>query len=229
MVPIEKGSVVHQVIQQLTDSVLNGRFKVGEKLPSEYELMAELNVSRNSIREAMGVLAAMGFIDIRRGDGTYLCSQSKPSIFDSVLYGMILESSSAEEIIDLRQILDEDVLTLAVEKCTRADIDKLQGYVDQMKESFAKDDLQTVGQLDYAFHMFMLECSRNAFFIRIVKGVYRIFESSIKKNIRIGQWASHADMYHQKMVDCISAHSKLVISDVVSSSLSVWRETIKKG
>ncbi len=59
-------------------------------------------------------------------DGTYICSQVKPSIFDAIIYSMILESSSELEIIELRQTLDEDVWDIAKDKCTADDIVRLR-------------------------------------------------------------------------------------------------------
>lgn len=51
--PINKENVVDQIISVITDSVVKGKYKPGMKLPSEYELIEELKVSRNSLREAM--------------------------------------------------------------------------------------------------------------------------------------------------------------------------------
>ena len=118
MQPANNGTVVENVLHQIRNAISSGRFRSGDRLPSEFELMEELNVSRNSLREAMKILSAIGIVEIRRGDGTYICKEIKPSFIDSVAYSVLLESSSAEELIEFRQTLDEDVLHLAVRKAT---------------------------------------------------------------------------------------------------------------
>ncbi len=91
LAPIESETVVKLVIDRITSAIISGQYKIGEKLPSEYELIEELQVSRNSLREAMKILSAMGVVDIKRGDGTYICSQINPNMFDSVIYSLIFK------------------------------------------------------------------------------------------------------------------------------------------
>src|SRR5690625_3907158 len=46
--------------------------RVGDSMPTELELIEELSVSRNSIREAVRSLRALGIVDIRHGHGTFV-------------------------------------------------------------------------------------------------------------------------------------------------------------
>lgn len=228
MEPIDSSSVVERVIQQITNMVSLGRFKMGEKLPSEFELMDELNVSRNSLREAMKILSAMGIVEIKRGDGTYICQKVKPSVFDSVIYSMMMESSSDKEIIELRQLLDENVLKLAVKNCTDQEIDHLQQMIVQMREHFDQGELSKAAKLDYDFHIFLTGCAQNSFLCRIVTGVYKIFEGSIEKNIRTEELFAMAAEHHQAIVDCLRNRDERVISQVISNSLSSWRRNVRE-
>ena len=103
---IGQQTIVDQIINTLTESIIRGDYKSGSKLPSEFELMEEMQVSRNSLREAMKILATMGIVEIKRGDGTYICSQVNPTLFDRLVYSMIYDVSSSDELLELRQILD---------------------------------------------------------------------------------------------------------------------------
>ena len=228
MIPIESDTVVERVINQITNMISIGRFRMGQRLPSEYELMEELHVSRNSLREAMKILSALGIVEIKRGDGTYICQGVKPSIFDSVIYSLIMESSTEEEIIELRQTLDEAVLSHAIRKCTQNDIEHLQEMIEQMRAFFAEGSISRAAKLDYQFHMYLSQCSRNSFLTRIVTGVYRLFEGSIEKNIRTEELFAMADQHHQEIVDCLKARDESQIRSVVSNSLSSWRQNIRQ-
>lgn len=228
MIPIESDTVVERVIAQITNMISLGRFKMGQKLPSEFELMDELHVSRNSLREAMKILSALGIVEIKRGDGTYICQRVKPSMFDSVIYSLIMESSTEEEIIELRQTLDEAVLSHAIRKCTHNDIEHLQAMIEQMRAFFAEGSISRAAKLDYQFHMYLTQCSRNSFLTRIVTGVYRLFEGSIEKNIRTEELFAMADQHHQEIVDCLKARDESQIRNVVTNSLSSWRQNIRQ-
>lgn len=229
MMPVGSESVVEKIIAQLTKAITGGRYAIGEKLPSEFELMEELNVSRNSLREAMKMLATMGIVEIRRGDGTYICTQFKPGILDSIIYSLIFESSSDEEIIELRQTLDEAVMKMAMKKCSREELAILQSYVDKMRYHFKNGDIPHAAKCDYDFHLFLAECCKNVFLSRIVRGVYQLFEQSIEKNIRTEEQFAKADEYHQDIINCLTDKNEDMISQVVANSLSSWRENVKKN
>lgn len=227
MEPIDSSSVVEQVIQQITKMISLGRFKLGERLPSEFELMEELNVSRNSLREAMKMLSTMGIVEIKRGDGTYICQEMKPSIFDSLIYSMMVESSSDKEIIELRQLLDENVLKLAIKSCTEAEIEHLQQMIVTMKDFFDQGNISNAAKMDYQFHTYLTNCARNRFLCRIVTGVYKLFEGSIERNIRTEELFAMAVEHHQEIVDCLRNRNESLIPQVVANSLSSWRRNVR--
>ena len=72
-------SAVDLVIAQVKDMLIGGQLKAGDMLPTENSLAQMCRVSRGSVREAMKILNAYGIIDIRRGEGTFVCE--KPSKF----------------------------------------------------------------------------------------------------------------------------------------------------
>ena len=65
-------TLVNEIITQLSQAIIDGDFKPGDKLPSEAELCEQLGVGRNSLREAIRVLNAMGVVKTKRGQGTFL-------------------------------------------------------------------------------------------------------------------------------------------------------------
>lgn len=78
--PLIKRSLVDQALDQLRQRINSGAWQVGERLPTEPELCAELGISRNTVREAMRVLAFSGLIEIRQGDGSYLRALVDPVV-----------------------------------------------------------------------------------------------------------------------------------------------------
>lgn len=219
-------TVVDQIIESLTDAIVQGEYRAGMKLPSEFELMADLQVSRNSLREAMKILAAMGIVEIRRGDGTYVCSQVNPSLFDRVIYSLIYDASSSEELLELRQVLDEATVRLAMARITPEEILGLQENIDAMRAAWERGDADAMAALDMEFHRLLMESCKNVFFVRIMKGVYTIFENSIGENIRQEATDSKAPMYHQAILDCIVAGDDGRVPQVVAQSLDTWRKRV---
>ncbi|MEY8355063.1 FadR/GntR family transcriptional regulator [Lachnospiraceae bacterium 54-53] len=223
---IGQKTIVDQIIHTLTESILRGDYKSGSKLPSEFELMEEMQVSRNSIREAMKILATMGIVEIKRGDGTYICSQVNPTLFDKLVYSMIYDVSSSAELLELRQILDESTVQLAIIKITPEEVEKLQNSINEMKAACRNRDVERMQACDMEFHMLLIESCKNIFFIRILKSVYSIFEKSIAENVKNETIDSKAPLYHQRILDCIVHRDYNKVHRVIADSLATWRERV---
>jgi GntR family transcriptional repressor for pyruvate dehydrogenase complex len=227
LTPVGGQSVVEMTISSIIDAIADGTYKSGQKLPNEYELISELQISRNSLREAMRVLSTVGVVEIKRGDGTYVCNQVNPSIIDNLIYGMVFDASSTEELIELRQSLDEVVLKLAIEKAEDEDIEELQKLIDKMQTECKLGNLEEAAKADYDFHIKLVDISSNTFLTRIVKGVYRLFIRSIQENISTEEEFASAVLYHKQLLNLVINRDKEKISDVVAASLESWQYHIK--
>ncbi len=224
--PIQGESVVQQIVKQLVEHIYTGKFSENQKLPSEFELMEQLNVGRNSLREAIKILEALGILEIRRGEGTYICTQNEPTVFDSIIYGIILESSSKEEIIELRQLFDQVILKLAVSRCTEEDIILLEANLEKMISNFGKLSYKELGKIDYEFHLLLIDSCKSAFLSRVVKGVYKMFEFSICENIRREENFANSNVNHRAILDCLKSKSVSKVENVIEESLSAWKRNV---
>ena len=66
-----------QVAGIISEGIRTGELKVGEKLPSEFELMKDFNVSRVTIRGAISELVTDGLLVRSQGKGTFVAPQKK--------------------------------------------------------------------------------------------------------------------------------------------------------
>lgn len=227
LTPVGGQSVVDRAIQSIVDAISDGTYQIGSKLPNEYELIDELKISRNSLREAMRVLSTVGVVEIRRGDGTYVSDQVNPGLIDNMIYGLVFDASSTEELIELRQSFDEIMLKLAILKADDVDVRAMGTCIKNMEESFRKGDLEAAAAADYDFHIQMVESTKNKFLIRIVKGVYRLFRHSILESITTEEVLSHVVDYHNQLLDLIVNKDQESVRDVVAVTLETWQNHVK--
>ena len=96
-----------------------------------------------------------------------------------------------------------------------------------MRRYFEDGEISKAANMDYQFHMYLTECTKNSFLCRIVAGVYRLFEHSIEKNIRTEELFAQADEHHQEIVDCLRQMDRERIKEVVSHSLSSWKANVR--
>lgn len=119
---INRSSVVQRVIDRLTEAMLSGELKPGDKIPTEMELSEQLGVARNSIREAIKILVYIGVLEIKRADGTFVCNGFSESLIDPMIYGIILNQQNSQDLNELRAMVETGVMRLAVEKSSEEEI-----------------------------------------------------------------------------------------------------------
>lgn len=105
-------SLVNEIIIQLSQAILEGDFKPGDKLLSE----AQLGVGRNSLREAIKMLNAIGVLETKRGQGTFLAKEISHDVFNPLIFKLILEPKCAKDIYELRVLLETMVILMAIKK-----------------------------------------------------------------------------------------------------------------
>ena len=75
--PIDNKKNFELIIGQISDLMIEGRLKPGDRMIPERELAQILNVSRSSLREAFKVLEVMDLLEMKPREGTFL---KEPSI-----------------------------------------------------------------------------------------------------------------------------------------------------
>ncbi len=69
---VKKVNIGDQVYDQIKDQIISGSWASGEKIPSENQLMDIFGVSRGTVRQAIQKLSAVGLLETRRGEGSYV-------------------------------------------------------------------------------------------------------------------------------------------------------------
>lgn len=126
--PVKQLRASTEVGQQLKEAIFDGRYKVGEKLPSERELIDLFMVSRTVVREAVKVLEASGLVEIRQGamGGAFVRPINFEHLSDACQDLLTMGQMSLPEIVQVRMLLEPLVARLAARNCTVEQAAKLQ-------------------------------------------------------------------------------------------------------
>lgn len=172
--PLIKRSLVDQALEQLRLRIAEGVWAVGERLPTEPELCAELGISRNTVREAMRVLAFSGLIEIRQGDGSYLRSMTDP-------LGTMraLSHCTQGQAQETRQILEVEAIGLAAQRRTASDLRALRTALDTSAALY-QGDLEAYISADLAFHQRLVDAAHNP----ALSELYQYFSAIVGAQLR---------------------------------------------
>ena len=172
--PLIKRSLVDQALEQLRLRIAEGVWAVGERLPTEPELCAELGISRNTVREAMHVLAFSGLIEIRQGDGSYLRSMTDPLGTMRALSHCTLGQAQ-----ETRQILEMEAIGLAAQRRTASDLRALRTALDASAALY-QGDLEAYISADLAFHQRLVDAAHNP----ALSELYQYFSAIVGAQLR---------------------------------------------
>ncbi|VVO95626.1 HTH-type transcriptional regulator LutR [Pseudomonas fluorescens] len=172
--PLIKRSLVDQALEQLRLRINQGVWTVGQRLPTEPELATELGISRNTVREAMRVLAFSGLIEIRQGDGSYL-----RAVLDPLDTMKALSRCSPEQARETRYILEVEAIGLAALRRTDEDLVALRQAL-VVSGSHYHGDLDTYIACDLVFHRRLVDAAHNP----TLSELYRYFSSIVGAHLR---------------------------------------------
>jgi DNA-binding FadR family transcriptional regulator len=163
----------HQVADALCGMLRSGSYRVGDRLPSEHELGAELGVSRSTVREAVRELSSLGVLEIRHGRGTFVHSL-RP---DLLLRGdSLLEHPNdriREELLEVRGIVEPEAAALAAMRATDEEIERLRYDVERLAEAIGRG---IVPPEDLGFHLDLVRATHNAALWRVSGAIISFYQ-----------------------------------------------------
>ena len=143
-----------EVVKDLYQLIDEEHLKPGDKLPPERELMEQLDVSRNVLREAFRVLESRGVIVSHQGKGRFLRTQSQLSESTESL-SKNLERCSMMEAYEVRQVLEVKGVELIIRNATEKDIDELESAYKALERRF-----QETGKTEGEFKLHKLYAAK---------------------------------------------------------------------
>ena len=202
---IVKASISRQIAEQLRAAIVNGQFKIGERLPTEDELAQRYGVSRPSVREALKRLAAQNLVRAKRGPtgGNFVVQPSYEELAGSLsgaatlLVGM--GALDIEEIIEARRILQGSCLQQAVNKVDEQHLTNIRAALKRQQDPEISDE--DFCQADVAFHRALVDATDNGM-LRFV--MYTVIEALIPvTNMVVTVVRERGDIIslHRRMLD----------------------------
>lgn len=179
----EKLSLAEKTAERMIyEFIESGKVESGGKLPNEMELSSLLGVSRITLREAIRILSAQGYVKVQRGRGTFVTDKTRLGTDFDFIH---MENQSVEfrDLVELRSCVEPAAAYLASQRATEEDAVSLLGLADKIYQKYEKD-MDTMEE-EIAFHSMVAKVSGNAFFKQLipvlVQAVIETFEYA-KKN-----------------------------------------------
>jgi len=234
--PVKQRRAFEDIIVQVENAILEGRLKVGDRLPPERELAEIFNVSRASVREALRVLEAFGVLSARRGtgaeSGSIVSAQNESPLSGLLrLYASLLQMPITD-LLDVREALEMLTARQAAERAGPEDVERLGGFIENMRRAKPAEFLA----LDTEFHLTLARASGNSV-VPLILGAVR---DAIARQMLLafqaleesGRWnAERAFLVkeHAQLVETIAAHDPEAAARAFSHHVHAFYTRVLSG
>lgn len=222
-----KQTALDSVIEKIKDLLKTGQLKPGDRLPNETELSRAFGASRGTIREAVKILESYGILEVKWGDGTFVCDSMGTRIFDPGLFQIIITPRDKRHLMELRRIIESGLTELAIDNALEEDFAEMERCHRELGEMIVNGvtDAAALGEADAAFHRAIGQATHNPLVERIYSLALELYYPSIvvtQGNRRDRGELLQTQQVHQDIMDALRRRDKVAARKAVIASLDTW-------
>jgi GntR family transcriptional regulator, transcriptional repressor for pyruvate dehydrogenase complex len=222
--PVPRANVMHHIMQQMKDAMASGALRRGDRLPPEPTLAEQFGVSRASLREVLKVLESLGIIETRRGAGTFIAKAPRRQVADSLLFLLLLEDGTQEQLVELRYVLESSFTRLAQRRLDAVHIEKLEASIRRLEQA-VEAGTEVPVDVDFAFHVAVLEATGNPFVVHIGTSMYELFRETMGRGVRASSATALA--HHREILAALRSDAPERVDTVIEESFEFWRRLVR--
>lgn len=193
-----RSALSEQVIAELRNQIASGEWPVGSRIPTEPELVEQLGVARNTVREAVRALAHNGLLDIRQGSGTYVVATSE-------LAGVMhrrFAAAGPRDIAEVRSTLESAAAKLAAERRTEKDLKQLDTLLLRREEAWESGEAEAFVAADATFHLAVVAASHNDVMTAMYADLGEVMRDWLREDVG-EELTPETYMDHGRLLDAI--------------------------
>ncbi|MGD9320211.1 MAG: FadR/GntR family transcriptional regulator [Desulfobacteraceae bacterium] len=197
---VPKGRLADRVSSQLKESIFQGEYQPGEKIPPEHQLVKFFGVSRVIVREAIRNLEQAGLIEIKRGPkgGAFVLPMKHDAVSQVIRDMLRLGNAEVAHIMEVRLDVEPVVAGLAAERATPEDIEILCRGIEDMPD--APGDEYAAWNVN--FHRLLARCAHNPMYDILVNILMDFTEELILK-IKPSERIIHDTTSHPELLELV--------------------------
>lgn len=202
--PIRQHKVTEEIVTQIKSLIKDGTLQPGEKLPSERMLCGLLGVGRSSLREALNILEALGFLEIKNRRGIFVHSVRSPLLCDPLVQILREGNAGLGDLYGVRRDIELGSAYRAAKLRSKKDLARLKEFLERM-EAAAQNGSRWSIRDDLDYHLAVAQASGNPLRLHILKNLFDLagefFRISAEKITAI--WFATVIEQHRKVFQAI--------------------------
>lgn len=220
-VPLRRMALVEQAIAALQGRIEGGEWAIGERLPPEQQLAAQLGVGRSTVREAVRALTSMGLVQSRQGAGTYVQAYEEPE----TNLTRRLARAAMLDVYEVRQGLEIQAAPLAARRRTEADLGRITEALRRRLRARRLGRMRAWVDADVDFHQAVIDAAHNP----VLSDVFRTFTGALRASLdTISIDADEARDGHEDHVALATAIANHDAEAAITATLRILATTLEQ-
>lgn len=214
---LDKRPLPQIIADKIIDLIESKELLPGEKLPSEQELMKELNVGRGTIREAIKSLVSRNIVEIRRGVGTFV-AKNTGVVEDPLGFSFIDNKKKlVKDSMDVRLLLEPSIARWAARNATDSEILEIIELSKKIETAILNDE--NYSDLDVEFHTKIANSSRNL----VVENLIPILNTNIRSLIDVTHAVlkEYTILSHKKIANAIKERDEELAEQLMKEHIEI--------
>jgi GntR family transcriptional repressor for pyruvate dehydrogenase complex len=219
--PIRRRKLYEDVALRIEEMIREGRFAVGDNLPSERELMEELGVGRSAVREALMALMRMGLVSVSSGERARVTAPTAESLVNELSGAarlLLAQPGGVRSFQEARALLEIGLCRVAAQRATGDDLKTLAAALEDNRKAIGNH-----GQFmrtDVAFHYAIAAISRSSIFISVHDAVVEWLMEQRGTALRAQGTFESAYEAHKRIYDAIAARDPVKAEAMMEEHLN---------
>lgn len=215
MAQIHRTPLADQAADILLGRIGAGEWQLGQKLPGETTLAAQLGVGRSTVREAIRQLAGRGMLATRQGSGVFVTALEAPEDWDAVL-----RRADIIAVIEARTAIETEAAALAATRRTASDLRLIRRTLDGRRGH--APGVEAHVDADTAFHRSIIAAAHNPILLELFDGFTpRLRQAMIDMlRLRADDGGKPDDDRHARLADAVASRDAVAAAAESRSHLA---------
>lgn len=180
---IRPKKIYEEVAEAILAMIKNGTLKPGDKLLAVHQLAEQFQVGRSAVREALSALRAMGLIEMRQGEGTYVKSFDASSVAAPLNSVLLMKQEDIIHLLEVRKVLEAGAVQAAAIKRTNEDLLEIEHWLKEMERGAGDEKMGETA--DFQFHMAIAKAAHNPMLLELMNHVSGMIAETIGETRRL--------------------------------------------
>lgn len=225
--PIPMQAAGERIAERIVTAIALGEFVPDQRLPTERDLAAMLEVSRTTVREALQRLQAAGYVTTRRGrgGGTFVRTHSGPDSDEMIRRTLVPAWEELSDVLDFRHLIEQVIARTAAQRRDERDIAAISRAVDDYAQAQDRDASRLA---DHALHQAIARATHNARLVELSASIRREVSLGFNAEPYTPQVRQRAVRQHPTLADAVIAGNPDRAAELAAEHFALTEDILRE-